>query len=97
MMNSRRTRAERCSWPFSAVLPGEVPAFLSVFRTGRDGHGGSSPGMQNDLYPDRPDLLVCAREVTHVWWVGTNCSKRDVAAILEIASEVTGLTFGRDL
>lgn len=51
----------------------------------------------SDLYPDRPDLSVYAREVTQGWWVGTNCSKRDVAAILEVACEVADLAFGHDL
>ncbi len=50
-----------------------------------------------DLYPGRPDLSVYAKEVMQGWWVGTNYSKCDVRAILQIACDVAGLAYGRDL
>jgi hypothetical protein len=53
---------------------------------------------QNDLYPGRPDL---AQEFSHQlrsgWWLGINISRKQVERIIQMACEVAGLRYGRDL
>lgn len=53
---------------------------------------------QDELYPGRPDL---AREnsvkVGSVWYLGTNASRQAINRIIEMACEVAGINFGRDL
>ena len=50
-----------------------------------------------DLYPDRPDLAHLSEELPGGWWIGTNFANREKRRMLEIACEVSGIEFGRDL
>ena len=52
---------------------------------------------RNELYPGRPDLSSLSEEICTGWWVGTNYSKQNIRIILELACEVAGLTFGKNL
>ncbi len=51
-----------------------------------------------DLYPGRPDLQKSHHEeLPGGWIVGTHLNNRSKMALIRAASEVGGLTFGRDL
>lgn len=53
---------------------------------------------KEELYPDRPDL--CNNASHHLksgWWVGTNYSDQNKEIILQMACEVAGLKYGKDL
>jgi hypothetical protein len=52
----------------------------------------------DDLYPGRPDL--CREHSVKLksgWWIGTNHSKATIYRILEMAADVVGLRFGKNL
>ena len=49
------------------------------------------------LYPGRPDLARYSLKICGSWYVGTNYSLRDIRRILQIACNVAGIQYGRDL
>ena len=49
------------------------------------------------LYPGRPDLAQYSREFITGWYVGTNESNATKRRLINLASEVAGLTYGVDL
>ena len=53
---------------------------------------------KSELYPGRPDL---ADEYSHQlqsgWWIGTNYHRQGITKIIQLASEVAGISFGTDL
>jgi predicted type IV restriction endonuclease len=52
----------------------------------------------DELYPGRPDLARDhSFEVNPGWWIGINLSRAAVARIVEMACDVAGLRFNRDL
>lgn len=83
-----------------AALADRDPTFLDRFaalpRQGRRRrYLARNPG---ELYPDRPDL---ARDHSHEfrpgWWLGTNVSIAQIQRIIQMACDVAGLEYGRDL
>lgn len=52
---------------------------------------------REELYPGRPDLAEHSKQLSSGWWVGTNYSKSNIKQIIQLACEVSGLQFGRDL
>jgi predicted type IV restriction endonuclease len=76
--------------------PSFLDRFVSLPRHGRTRRYVARQRV--DLYPGRPDL---ANEHSHRlksgYWLGINISRHQVERILETASEVAGLGYGRDL
>ena len=52
---------------------------------------------REDLYPDRPDLSKYAERLSDEYWIGTNFANREKRRMLEVACEVAGIQFGKDL
>lgn len=50
-----------------------------------------------ELYPDRPDLRDCCEKIDENWLVGTNINNDKKKALLRMAAEVAGLTYGKDI
>ncbi|MCX8155268.1 MAG: hypothetical protein N3J91_02245 [Verrucomicrobiae bacterium] len=51
-----------------------------------------------DLYPGRPDLSEqYSEERFGGWWIGTNYSRSTIRHAIELACEVAGVRFGKDL
>jgi predicted type IV restriction endonuclease len=50
-----------------------------------------------ELYPDREDLRDMRESLPGGWWVATNLNNVLKKAIIKLATEVAGLTFGRDV
>ncbi len=50
-----------------------------------------------DLFPGRPDLIRMHSELPDGWVVGTNLNNRLKMKIIKGATEVAGITFGRDV
>lgn len=52
----------------------------------------------DELYPGRPDLSSeSSIQLSCGWWLGTNYSRRSIAAIIEMACDVARLKHGRDV
>ena len=52
---------------------------------------------RKELYPDRPDLSDYSVEMGNGFYLGTNFANREKIRMLEIACEVAGIKFGKDL
>ena len=53
---------------------------------------------RSDLYPNRPDLCQdYSHQLQSGWWIGTNYSRQAITKIIQMACEVAGIAFGRDL
>jgi len=52
---------------------------------------------KEELYPGSPHLKEYSRQLKSGWWVGTNYSKNSMSIIIEMACDVAGLKFGKDL
>ena len=50
-----------------------------------------------ELYPDRPDLRDCHERLSGGWLVATNLNNLLKKSIIRVATEVAGLTFGKDV
>lgn len=50
-----------------------------------------------ELYPDRPDLRDCREGLPGGWLVATNLNNVLKKSIIRVATEVAGLTFGKDV
>ncbi len=50
-----------------------------------------------ELYPDRPDLRDCRASLPGGWLVSTNLNNVLKINIIKLATEVAGLTFGKDV
>jgi Predicted type IV restriction endonuclease len=50
-----------------------------------------------ELYPDRPDLREYKEELPGGWFVATNLNNVLKKSIIRLATEVAGLTFGKDV
>jgi predicted type IV restriction endonuclease len=50
-----------------------------------------------DLYPERPDLVHYHQELPGGWFVATNLNNVFKGRIVRLATEVAGLTFGKDV
>lgn len=51
-----------------------------------------------DLYPGRPDLChEYSVQLSTGWWLGTNLSRAQIERIIEMACEVAGVKYGREL
>ena len=50
-----------------------------------------------ELYPGRPDLRDCRSTLPGGWLVATNISNREKEKIIRLATEVAGLTYGKDV
>jgi hypothetical protein len=50
-----------------------------------------------ELYPDRPDLRECRSALPGGWLIATNISNREKEKIIRLATEVAGLTYGKDV
>lgn len=50
-----------------------------------------------DLYPDRPDLREYHEKIMDGWLVSTNLNNGLKMTIIKLATDVAGLTFGRDV
>jgi hypothetical protein len=74
--------------------------FLQRFAA-RPKHGRSRrfvAGTKAELYADRLDLCEDhSHQLESRWWIGTNYSKASITKIIQLASEVAGIQFGRDL
>lgn len=76
--------------------PSFLDRFASLPRHGRRRRYISK--NKSELYPGRPDLCEdCSEQHFGDWWVGTNYSRSTLAKIIEMAAEVAGLKFGRDV
>jgi len=51
----------------------------------------------DELYPDRPDLREFREQLPGGWFVATNLNNVLKKSIIRLASEVAGLTFGKDV
>jgi predicted type IV restriction endonuclease len=51
----------------------------------------------DDIYPDRPDLRDYHEQLPGGWFVATNLNNALKKSIIRLASEVAGLTFGKDI
>ena len=51
----------------------------------------------DELYPDRPDLRDCHEKLSDGWLVATNLNNLLKKSIIQVAAEVAGLTFGKDV
>jgi hypothetical protein len=64
-------------------------------------HGRSRRYLARDpalLYPGRDDLArEYSTKLPSGWWMSTNHSKQTIAKIIEMACNVVGISFGRDL
>jgi predicted type IV restriction endonuclease len=76
--------------------PTFLDRFVSLPRHGRTRrYIARQPG---DLYPGRQDLAEeHSFKLRSGYWIGTNISRHQVEAILEMACEVAGLRYGTDL
>ena len=76
------------------------PEFLARFAS-RPKHGRTRrfvAKVKEDLYPNKPDLILnYSHQLSSGWWMGTNYSKVQIEKILQMAAEVAGLTYGKDL
>jgi predicted type IV restriction endonuclease len=73
--------------------------FLERFAA-RPKHGRSRRYVartREELYPDSPHLTEQHSRQVNGWWVGTNYSTAVIRSIIQMACEVAGLTYGRDL
>ncbi len=53
---------------------------------------------KEELYPGRPDFVEThAHQLSSGWWVGTNYSTATKRQIIQLACEVAGIEFGREL
>jgi hypothetical protein len=81
-------------------LSSQDQGFLGRFDA-RPKHGAKRRYVartMEELYPGRPDLCPGnSHQLKSGWWVGTHYSKRSFKKILEMACEVAGLCFGKDL
>jgi hypothetical protein len=50
-----------------------------------------------ELYPDRPDLRDYREELPGGWFVATNLNNVLKKSIIRLATEVAGLSFGKDV
>lgn len=51
-----------------------------------------------DLYPGHPDLCYkYSVQLSTGWWLGTNLSRAQIERIIEMACEVAGVKYGREL
>ncbi len=80
-------------------LAARHPEFLECFAA-LPKHGRKRRYLarrREELYPDRPDLSEFAKQLRGGWWIGTNFANREKRRMLEIACEVAGIEFGKDL
>lgn len=81
------------------LLAERDPSFLERFAARK--HGSTRRYIarnQYELYPGRSDL--CERESHRLrdgWYIGTNYSRDNIKQIIQLACEVAGIRFGRDL
>ena len=103
VLHGREVQARNARDVFIKVmeeLSKEDPSFCERFAS-RPRHGAKRRYIartKEELYPGRPDLCDSnSYRLSSGWWVGTNYSKRDISKRLEMACEVAGLRFGKDL
>lgn len=74
--------------------------FLERFA-GLPRHGKSRRYLSRnrlELFPGRQDLVdECSQELKPGWWIGLNVSRGEVVKRIQLACDVAGLQFGRDL
>ena len=54
--------------------------------------------VRADVYPNKPDLEVyTTSELGEGWWLGTNIANREKQRLIQIACEVYGARYGKDV
>jgi len=80
-------------------LASQDPTFLERFAA-LPRHGKTRRYLARSkerLYPGRPDLIRdFSFDLGEGWWLGTNLSRKGIARILEMASQVAGLKYEVD-
>jgi hypothetical protein len=102
-VHGKRCRARNARDVLTSVfrtLASRDPSFLERFSA-LPKHGRTRRYLARtpeELYPGRADLARDhSVEVQPGWWLGINLSRAAVKRIVEMACEVSGLRFGRDL